>query len=56
MVKVFNSCVQAQKFLYMFPLFESLLMSLLAPCGTMGLLDEVVTSGRGDDMLVVDVD
>ena len=53
MVEVLDSRVQAQKFLSAFSSFESKLLSLLTSCGTMRLFDHVVTSGRGDDLLVV---
>jgi len=56
MVKVGHSGVQIQKFLSAFSPSESLLTALLSPCGTVGLFDDVVTSGRGDDVLVIDVD
>jgi len=32
----------------------TLLRSLLSPCGTAGLFDDVVAPSRGDDVLVVD--
>ena len=56
MVEVGHSGVQTQEFLSAFPSPEPLLTSLLSPCGTVGLFDDVVTPGRGDDVLVVDVD
>ena len=56
MVKVLDSGVQAQKFLSAFPSFESLLLSFLTPCGTVRLFDHVVAPGRGNHLLVVDVD
>jgi len=54
-VEVLHSGVQGQNFLCTFPLVESLLMSLLAPYGTVGLLDAGVPSGRGDHLLMFDV-
>ena len=56
MVKVLDPGMQAQKFLSAFSSFEALLTSLLTPCGTVGLLDQVITAGCGDHLLVVDVD
>ena len=53
MVKVLDSGVQAEKRLRPFPPLESKLLSFLTSCGTMRLFDHVVTSGRGDDLLVV---
>ena len=54
MVEVLDAGVQAQKFLRAFPPPESLLLSLLTPCGTMGLLDDIVAASRGDHWLMVD--
>ena len=56
MVEVFNPSVQAQKFLGPFPPFESNLLPLLTPCGTVRLLNHVVTARCTDHLLVVDVD
>ena len=56
MVEVGHSGMQIQEFLSALPSPEPLLTSLLSPCGTVGLFDDVVTPGRGDDVLVVDVD
>ena len=56
MVEVLDSRVQAQKFLSAFSSFEPKLLSLLTPCRTVGLLDQVITARRGDHLLVVDVD
>ena len=53
MVKILDSGVQAEKCLRPFPLLESKLLSLLTSCGTMRLFNRVITSGRGDDLLVV---
>ncbi len=47
--------VQAQEFLSAFPPFESLLLSLLSPCGAMFLLDDVVAAGRRNHLLMVDL-
>jgi len=56
MVEVGHSGVQTQEFLRSFPPLESLLTSLLSPCGTVRLFDHVVTSGRRDHLPVVDID
>ena len=56
MVEVGHSHVQVQEFLSAFPSSEPLLTSLLSPCGTVRLFDHVIAPGRGDDVLVVDVD
>jgi len=55
MVKVFDPGLQVQKRLRSFPPLESKLLSLLTPCKTVGLLDQVVATGRGDHLLMVDV-
>ena len=55
MVEVSHSGVQTQEFLSAFPSPEPLLTSLLSPCGTVGLFDDVITARRGDHLLVVDV-
>ena len=39
-----------------FPPLESLLLSFLTPCRTVGLFNQVITARRGDHLLVVDVD
>ena len=51
-MKVLDLGMQFQKLLHSFPPFKPLL-PFLTPCGTVGLFDQVVTSGRGDDLLVV---
>ena len=56
MVEVGDSGVQVQEFLSACPSLEPLLTPLLSPCGSMFLLNDVVTSGRGDHLLVVNVD
>ena len=56
MVEVGHSGVQAQKFLSAFSSFEALLTSLLTPCGTVGLLDQVITTRCGNHLLMVDID
>jgi len=56
MVEVGHSGVQTQEFLRSSPPLESLLTSLLSSCGTMRLFDHVVTSCRGDHLLMVDMD
>jgi len=48
--------VQAQEFLSALPPLESLLLSFLTPCRTARLFNDVVAAGRGDDLLMVDVD
>jgi len=55
MVEVLDSCLQAQKFLCTFSPLQSLLTSLLTPCRTMGLFNQLVTAGCGEHLLVVDV-
>ena len=52
-MKVLDSGMQAEKRLRLFPPLESKLLSLLTPCGRVGLFDHAVTSGRGDDLLLV---
>jgi len=47
--------VQAQEFLSAFSSFKSLLTALLSSCGSMFLLDNIVTACRGDHLLMVDV-
>ena len=56
MMEVLNSCVKAQKFLRSFPPLESKLLSLLTPCRTMRLLDQVVATRCRNHLLVVDID
>ena len=56
MVEVGHSGVQAQKFLSAFSSFEALLTSLLTPCRTVGLLDQVITTRCGNHLLMVDID
>jgi hypothetical protein len=56
MVEVSDPGVQAQELLSLFLPFESLLGSLLSACGSVFLQGDVVTPGRGDDLLMVDVD
>ena len=56
MVKVGDPGVQTQELLSAFPPFESLLRSLLSSCRSVFLLNDVVTSGCGDHLLMVDVD
>jgi len=55
MVEVGHSGVQIQELLSAFPSPESLLGSLLSACRSVFLFDDVVTPGRGDHLLVVDV-
>ena len=47
--------VQIQECLSAFLSSEALLTSLLSPCGSVFLLNDVVAAGRGDHLLVVDV-
>ena len=47
--------MQAEEFLRAFPPPESLLLSLLTPRGTVGLLDDVVAARRRNHLLVIDV-
>ena len=56
MVKVGDPGVQTQELLSAFPPFESLLRSLLSSCRSVFLLNDVVTPGCGDHLLMVDVD
>ena len=56
MVEVSHSGVQTQEFLSAFPSPESLLTSLLTPCRTVGLLDQVITTRCGNHLLMVDID
>ena len=55
-MKVFNSGVQAQEFLSAFPPPESMLLAFLTPCGTVRLLNQIVTSDSRDHLLMVDID
>jgi len=55
-VKVGDAGMETQEFLSAFPPPEPLLTSLLSPCGTVGLFDDVVAPGRGDHLLMVNVD
>jgi len=55
MVKVGDSGVEVQELFSAFPPLEPLLTSLLSPCGSMFLFNDVVTAGRGDHFLVVDL-
>ena len=56
MVEVLDPGVQAQKFLSTFPPSEALLLSLLTPCGTMRLFNQIVAARRGNHLLVIGVD
>jgi len=55
MVEIGDPGVQTQEFLSAFPSSESLLTSLLSPCGSMFLFDDIITTGLGDHFLVVEV-
>ena len=53
-VEIGHSGVQVEKRLRSFPPLESELLSLLTPCGTVGLLQDVVTARCGNHLLVID--
>ena len=53
-MKVFDPGLQAQEFLSAFSSFKALLTSLLTPCRTVGLFNQIVAACRGNDLLVVD--
>ena len=55
-VDVLDSGVQVEKRLCPFPPLESKLLSLMTPCGTVGLLHDVVAARRGNHLLVINVD
>ena len=55
LVKVLDPGLEAQKFLSVFSLFEALLTSLVTPCGTVELFDQVVATRCSNHLLVVDV-
>ena len=55
MVEVGDPGVQTQELLSAFPLSEPLLNSLLSPCRSVFLLNNIVATCRGDHLLVVDV-
>lgn len=54
MVEIGHSGVQAEKRLRSSPPLESDLLSLLTPCGTVGLLHDVVTARCVNHLLVID--
>jgi hypothetical protein len=56
MMKVGDPGVETREFLSAFPPLEPLLLSFLSSCGSVFLLNDVVTPGRGDHLLVVDID
>ena len=56
MVEVGDPGVEAQECLSAFPSFEALLTSLLSPCGSVFLLNDVIAAGRRDHLLMVDID
>ncbi len=56
MMEVLNPCLYVQKFLRSFPPLESELLSLLTPCRTMRLLDQIVATRCRTHLLVVGVD
>ena len=55
-MEVLDSGVQVEKCLRPSPLLESKLLSLLTPCGTVGLLHNVIAARRGNHLLVIGVD
>jgi len=55
MVKVSDSWMHVEEFLRSFSSLESLLLPLLTSCGTVRLLNHVVTARGGDSLLVIDV-
>ena len=55
MVKVGDPGVQTQEFLSAFLSSESLLTSLLSPCRSVFLLNNVVIPSCGDHLLVIDI-
>jgi len=55
MVEIGDPGVQTQERLSTFPSSEPLLTALLSPCGSMFLLDNIVTARRGDHLLVINV-
>ena len=55
MVEVADPGVEVQEFLSAFLPLEPLLTSLLSPCGSMFLLNDVVAARCGDHLLVVNI-
>lgn len=55
MVEIGDPGVQIQEFLSTFWSSESLLTSLLSPCGSMFLLYQIVTVGLGNHLMVIDL-
>ena len=55
MVEIGDPGMQAQEFLSAFASFKSLLTSLLSPCRSVFLFDNIVTLGCGDHLLVINV-
>jgi len=55
MVKIGDTGMQAQEFLSAFSSFKSLLTSLLSPCRSVFLFNNVVPLGCGDHLLVINV-
>ncbi len=54
MVKIGDPGMQAQEFLRSFFPLEVQLLSLLTPCGTVRLFNQVVAPGRRDDLPMFD--
>jgi len=54
-MEVFETGMEAEEFLRAFLSLEPLLLSLLTPCGTVGLFNSVVAARRGNHLLVVDM-
>ena len=52
-VEVRDSAVQGEEFLSPFPSFEAELSTFLLPSRSMGLLNQVVAAGGGDDLNVL---
>ncbi len=55
MVEVGDLGVQSQELLSAFPSSEPLLTAFLSPCESVFLLNDVVTPGRGNHLLMIDV-
>ena len=55
MVEVGDPGMQTQEFLSAFGSSESLLTSLLSSCGSVFLFNDIVTAGRRDDPLVINL-
>jgi len=53
LLKVRNAGLQGQEFLGSSLVLEADLASFLLPCGTMGLLNQIVAARRGDNLDVL---